>query len=168
MLIYNPAFDFHHAVFRLLQILTAAPEREYEIERLRILDYFLLFPEQIETLRFPSEIRHKRSLFQRAYNPYRQVENPQRLFFELEPFQLTALQSLAAHRLIDRDKFKEGLAQRTQEPLPAVLAGTLTARNARSPAVVDLISRDLAALPLLGPDGLKERSHLLDARYDAA
>ncbi len=168
MLIYNPAFDLHHAVFRMLQLLAAAPEREYVVERMRILDYFLLFPEQIETLRFPDEIRRKRSLFRRAYNPYRNIDNPGRLFFMLEPFQTSSLQSLASRGLIKRDRFKAGLVQRTAEPLPEALAAAIKVRSAQAPELIDLVSQDLAKLPLRGPNGLKARSHLVDSRYDAS
>jgi hypothetical protein len=168
MLIYNPAFDLHHTVFRLLQLLSAAPAAEYETERVRILDYFLLFPEQIQSLKFPDELRRKRAWFVQPYNPYRSIDNPSRLFFQLEPIQTTALQSLASRSLIDRDRFKAGLVARTAEPLPPALAEAVKARSAAAPELIDLVSRDLAALPLLGPKGLKERSRLLDTRYDEA
>ncbi len=166
MLIYNPAFDLHHTVFRLLQLLTSAPPAEYETERVRILDYFLLFPEQVPSLKFPDEIKRKRWLFIQPYNPYRRIDNPSRLFFELETIQTTALQSLASRGLIDRDRFQAGAVKRTAEALPTVLAEAIKQRAASSPELIDLVARDLIALPLLGPKGLKARSRLLDTRYD--
>jgi hypothetical protein len=168
MLIYNPAFDLHHSVFRFLQILTAAPERRYEVERLRILDFFLLFPEQIENIRFPRELRGKKSLFRQNYNPYRSIENPRRLFSDITPFQLVALQSLAAHNLIAPDAFQDGIVQRTTQPLPDRLATSVANRVKLTPALIDLVSGDLARLPLHGAGGLKDRANLQDTRYDAA
>ncbi len=168
MLIYNPAFDLHHAVFRILQLLSAAPEREYETERIRILDFLLLFPEQIEHLRFPEEIRRKRSLFRTSYNPYRRVDNPSRVFFELEPIQTAALHSIASRGLIDRDRFQAGVVRRTAEPLPPALATAIQERSAKTPELIDLVSHDLTQLPLLGKNGLKDRSGLLESRYDAS
>lgn len=75
MLIYNPAFDFHHGIFRVLQILSAAPGEEFEVMKIRLLDFLLLFPEQLENIRVPKELLGKRSLFTGTESPYRTIEN---------------------------------------------------------------------------------------------
>jgi hypothetical protein len=45
MIIYNQAFDLYHAVYRMLQLLTHFNKKEYvEVDRLRIWDFYVLFP----------------------------------------------------------------------------------------------------------------------------
>jgi len=166
MLIYNPAFDIQHAIFRVLRLLTASPKEDFEVDRIRVLDFFLLFPEQLEALRFPGAIRNQRSLFVAGYNPYRSLENPRRIFFELEPFQISALHCLAAYDLVDNEKFKAGFVTRTQKPAPPTLAEAIDKRNAESKILVDLLSVEFAKLPFFGEGGLKERSNLVEVRYD--
>lgn len=168
MLIYNPAFDIQHGIFRVLQLIVAAPKQDFEAEKIRVLDFFLLFPEQLEVIRFPSALKKQRALFVKTYNPYRTLENPRRIFFELEPFQISAFQCLAAYDLIAADKLKAGIVARTEKPIPPTLAAAIEERNIESKILVDLLSSEFAKLPFFGDGGLKERSHLLDARYDAA
>jgi hypothetical protein len=167
MLIYNPAFDLHHCVFRFLQLLTVDPTRQFETERLRILDFFLLFPEEIENIRFPKELKGKRSLFQKKNNPYRNLGNARRVYAEIAPFQLAALQSLAARGLVDADALREARVARTKEALPQKLSEAVASRNQLFPELLDLVSSNLAKLPLHGDGGLKARANLQDTRYDA-
>lgn len=168
MLIYNPAFDFHHGIFRMLQILSAAPGESFEVMKIRLLDFLLLFPEQLDEIRIPTELRGKRGLLVREESPYRTVENPHRLFIELAPFQHQALYALAARELIDPQRLKDEYVVRTSVPLPAGLAAALTRRNAATNVLVDIVSRDLARLPLFGANGLKARARFLSTRHDAA
>ncbi len=167
MLIYNPAFDLQHGVFRILQILVASPGVEFEVSKLRLLDFLLLFPEQMDKIRFPAESMQKRNLFTREENPYRNIENPHRLFVELAPFQEQAMHSLAAHELIDLVRLKEGYVVRTAKPLPLALEKAVAERNAHTQHLIDVISRDLGRLPLFGANGLKDRTAFLSTRHDA-
>ncbi|MFA6286157.1 MAG: ABC-three component system middle component 5 [Opitutaceae bacterium] len=167
MLIYNPAFDLHHGVFRLLQLLTVDPSRKFETERIRILDFFLLFPEEIENIRFPKELTGKRALFRKAPNPYRNLGNARRIYAEIAPFQLAALQSLASRGLLDPEALQNGEVIRTSHELPANLLAAISTRNKLSPELLDLVSSNLAKLPLHGDGGLKSRANLQDTRYDA-
>jgi hypothetical protein len=166
MLIYNPAFDIQHAIFRVLRLLTAAPKEDFEVDRVRVLDFFMLFPEQLEALRFPSAIRKQRALFVAGYNPYRSLENPRRVFFELEPFQISALHCLVAYELVDGEKFKAGFVTRTQKDIPPALVAAIDKRNSESKVLVDLLSVEFAKLPFFGEGGLKQRSNLAEIRYD--
>lgn len=166
MLTYNPAFDLHHGIFRILQLLTASPGTEFEVGKLRLLDFLLLFPEQMESVRFPTESAQKRSLFTREKNPYRMIENPYRLFVELAPLHHEALGALAAHDLIDVAKLKQELVVRTTKPLPTGLAQVLMLRNAETSHLIDVVSKDLGRLPMFGDNGLKSRTKFLTSRHE--
>jgi hypothetical protein len=166
MLIYNQAFDLHHGVFRVLQILSASPGIEFEVSKLRLLDFLLLFPEQLEKVRVPAGSMTGRNLFTREDNPYRSLDNPYRLFVELGPLQQEALYALAAHEIIDLPKLKRDYVARTAKPLPPALAETITVRNAQTQHLIDIISKDLGQLPMFGANGLKERTRFLTLRHE--
>ena len=84
MLIYHPAFDIYHGIFRLLRILSLAPRQKFEIERIRILDFYVLFPSELPRYTFPGRSRPGRKQF-KAENPYQSIADPKRIFFRLEP-----------------------------------------------------------------------------------
>ena len=48
MLVYHPAFDMHHCVFRMVRLLNRLPVGSCQVERMRILDFYLLFPSLIQ------------------------------------------------------------------------------------------------------------------------
>ncbi|WP_398287021.1 ABC-three component system middle component 5 [Sphingomonas daechungensis] len=55
-LVYHPAFDAYHAFLRSVRILLACPDG-LDPMALRILDFFLLFPERIESARLTPALR---------------------------------------------------------------------------------------------------------------
>jgi hypothetical protein len=75
MIVYNQAFDLYHTIFRFLQFLNRFENgTEIEIERLRIWDFYLLFPNRIHEIRLKqneSDIRKIRNSFVKdSNNPY--------------------------------------------------------------------------------------------------
>ena len=49
MIVYQPAFDLYHTLFRIMKLLSYFEKNDYiEIERLRIWDYYLLFPNKLK------------------------------------------------------------------------------------------------------------------------
>ncbi|MBR1682035.1 MAG: hypothetical protein IJ700_01520 [Bacteroidaceae bacterium] len=48
MITYNPAFDLYHTIWRMAHILQCVgPDESYEVERMRIWDFYLLFPSML-------------------------------------------------------------------------------------------------------------------------
>lgn len=165
MLTYHPAFDLYNATFRLLRLLDPLGSRPVELERLRILDFYLLFPFLLRDIEFPaSAIKYKKH-FKRPASEYEHIADPKRLFMRLEPYQVAAMQSLAAYSLIDPELFKQGKIQRTSSELPSELQNTITTRN-RDSIEIQLLSGPLADIDLYGKSGLKSKSDLFEYRYD--
>ncbi|WP_420898640.1 ABC-three component system middle component 5 [Bradyrhizobium yuanmingense] len=48
---YHPAFDAFHAIFRFLRVAFRTGTSETEVDKLRILDYYLLFPWRASAIR---------------------------------------------------------------------------------------------------------------------
>ncbi len=56
MIVYHQAFDLYHTAYRMIQLLTYFERGEsVEIDRLRIWDYYLLFPIEIQRIKFSVE-----------------------------------------------------------------------------------------------------------------
>jgi hypothetical protein len=165
MLIYHPAFDIYHGVFRLLRILSVSPKQRFEIERLRILDFYVLFPNELLKFTFPAKLKSKRKQFQKD-NPYQIINDPKRIFFRLEAYQICAIKCLVARQFVESDLFLEGKISRTDKPLPDGLNAAIEKANNASPALIEMMNDSLLRIDLYGKSGLKGRSDLFEYRYD--
>jgi hypothetical protein len=167
MLFYHPAFDGYHAAFRILQIATASGKRSYERDALRILDFYLIFPQLIAEVRLPkAQQSTKRILSSRHENKYHFSGSPRQAFMQMAPLQDMALRLLASKRIIDLGQLIDGVVVRSEHPLPHVLEILIRARNDADSGLIKFLVDELGRIPLRGEDGLKDRSRLMDYRYD--
>jgi hypothetical protein len=165
VLIYHPAFDIYHGIFRILRLLEALPRVDVEVDRIRILDFYLLFPTILRNVRFPIGAGKLKKYFANLENPYENIEDPKGLFMRLEPYQRAALEALAARELIASDALAADKVIRTATKLPGELKAALLGRNDGSKEI-ELLSGPLFKVDLYGHSGLKERSDLFEYRYD--
>lgn len=166
MLIYHPAFDAYHCVFRLLCILDRLTSTEQA--RIRILDYLLVFPGSVSEFSLPRAAARIKSSAKRQANVYRGPVNTKQAFRDMEHIQLAAIRTLTAAGLIDSVAIKSGRVTRTDMPLPLELTEAIRSSLTQDNDVIRYIFEDLADLPLTGENGLKHRSGLMEYRYDTA
>ncbi|WP_080756058.1 ABC-three component system middle component 5 [Pseudomonas brassicacearum] len=165
MLIYHPAFDAYHCVFRMLALIGVLPE--LEVEKARLLDFYLAFPSAISDIRLPSTLGHGRRLAKTYTNVYRDPLNPKAVFRDMTQIQNSALRSIAALGLIDLKQYERGVIRRVLSiGLPKSLSESLSNYVEGNGEVMDFLSKDLAHIPLRGLNGLKHRTELLEYRYD--
>jgi hypothetical protein len=156
MLIYHPAFDTYHCLARVIKILENIPVQKYSKDRIKIYDYFLLFPNEIKKMTMPAALSHYKKL--KVETRYNQVQNSRDIFMRISSFQELALNALASFELIDAKSFAENSILRSS-------------KKAQFPIVVDEIEfkyfqflNDYAnKLPL---KELKERTKLMEHRYE--
>ncbi|MCR4469739.1 ABC-three component system middle component 5 [Burkholderia sp. SCN-KJ] len=166
MLIYHPAFDGYHCVFRMLLI--AERVSNLEIEKARILDFYLVFPGMVKSIRLPENLRELRAQAKAATNIYRDPVNSASTFMEMRHIQEEALRSIAASGLIDMEPFAAGYVVRTGTPLPKSLDAKLKEFVEANQPIAEGVLAGLSRIPLLGQNGLKDRSQLMEHRYDLA
>ena len=164
MLIYHPAFDAYHCVYRMTLLTQAVRELEYS--KLRILDFYLCFPAEIANIELPKELQKIRSVAKEATNKFRGPVSSLRTFHDLEQIQNSATRLLAASDVFDSKKLEEGTISRTSRTLPAEFSRATSNSSARTDALIDFVLTQLSALPLRGNGGLKQRSGLMEYRYD--
>lgn len=166
MLIYHPAYDAYHCVFRMLAV--AEWVKNTEIDKARLLDFYLVFPGAIEKIRLPNDMRSLRQVAKDTANLYRNPVSNSSTFLEMRHIQEAALKSIAALGLINIDRYSAGYVERTLMTLPTSVEEKIHEFLSVNSVVVDAVLNKLAKIPLLGSDGLKHRSQLMEYRYDVA
>ena len=166
MLIYHPAYDAYHCVFRMLLI--AEHAKDVEVEKARLLDFYVLFPGMVRTIRLPDALKTLRAQAKAAANIYRDPVSGISMFREMRHIQEAALKSITASGLIDINRYESGFVTRTQMPIVPKLREKLDEFLSANGPVVEGVLTGLSEIPLLGNDGLKHRSQLMEHRYDFA
>lgn len=161
MLVYHPAFDSYHCLFRSISILEACGK--CEVERLRILDFCLAFPTTVSKFRLPLGRSAVKKAALGASNPYRDPISARAMFANLSAIQMAAFSCLTATGLAT---LEAGVLTRTQAALPSVIKERCLRMQAQENTFFSILLSQLNDLPLFGPDGLKARSELMEFRYD--
>lgn len=163
MLAYHPALDPYHTSFRMLRLIASSPYK-LEPDRLRLLDFYLLFPHLLKKVHLPSDLTRRRGQVAGSSNHYRFNGQPQLVFRTITPVHDAALNLLSTSawtRLEDDRVYLNASA------LPDEVRLLLVERNAEQNDLISFLVADLYTVPLCGHDGLKQRTGLMEYRYDA-
>ena len=167
MLIYHPVYDINHCLYRLLRFLETSTHTEFQWERLRLLDFYSVFPHLLKKISpFPKELNAYKKILTRIPEAYEAIPNDKRIFHEMMPIQNTALHNLIAKNLIDSEKFKDSIISRTNEKIPEELALLINQDPIKQEEWYSFLINELPLVELDGKKGLKSRSNLLEYRYD--
>lgn len=165
MLIYHPAFDAYHCIHRLIAI--THTNREIEFSKLRILDFYLCFPAEVASIELPQAHQKYRVSAREVKNKFRGPVNPLRTFRDMETIHHAATRLLVASKVFDSGKLDAGTVSRTSWEEPATLKLAVDVLPSVSIELTKYILTQLSALPLGGVGGLKQRTGLMEYRYDA-
>ncbi len=165
MLIYNQAFDIYHTIFRMLQ-LTQQIEHEIEIDKLRILDFYLVFPFELLEIKSFRGFKRFQSNLQNEKNSYERILDRKRLFYKMEAIQLSSIKAIVAYGLFEKDLFNSRRIKRTEKQLPSDLNSKITETIELNKDLIELITGHLANMNLYGHLGLKSRTNLIEFKYD--
>lgn len=164
MLIYHPAFDAFHCIYRLLLITEV--HREIDAAKLRIVDFYIIFPAELRKVTLPKKSNDIKKSAKLLVNRYRGPISAAQVFREMEQIQLAAISALAAADLIDKASLAAGIIRRTQtEVAPAIRAKIDNFFHGLTESLGHVLN-ELAEMPLNGIDGLKHRTGLMEYRYD--
>lgn len=166
MLLYHPAFDFHHSVFRILVLMESIGNKSVEPEKLRILDFYLLFPREISFIQVTLLQVPNRKKFE-SYPQYESISSPAKVFYQLEPVFENSLRTLKAASIVIEDADNQQTKVKlTRNPLPADLKAAVTKHQKQHAEVLRFLTSELYPYPLHGTDGLKARTKLLPSKND--
>lgn len=164
MLIYHPAYDAYHCIFRMLALIDHISE--VEIDKARILDFYLTFPSLVSEIRMPHNHRSIKKIAQNYSNNYRKPISIIATFRDMHQIQIAAIRCLAATGLIELTELDKGVIKRTKRDIPdGLLLSMRDFLNAKKD-IYDFIISKLSKFHLTGKDGLKDRTRLMEYRYD--
>lgn len=165
---FQPAFDVFHTEFRFLRlrrIMTA--ENPWHLDQLRIADFYLLFFFRIQDVRLsPRHRSMKKRSQQYSFSRYERQPDDQLLFARMEGVQRAAFETLVSKGFFDADSFVTGFVVDTNLPEPLEISNRIDEINSGQSSLMEDLSGLIEGYPLLGPDGLKSRTQLLEHRYD--
>lgn len=172
MIIYQQAFDLYHTIYRIINILGNFKYADsIELDRLRIWDYYLLFPNRLKTITLKTEEKDIRDLINsyisREQNPYELILNDRKMLEKIRPIQMGALKYLASIGLIDKDYLKNNRISKISNDVLIELKQITEELTPQEKNTISLLTGHFFFVPLIGKDGLKNRSNLLESKYDA-
>ncbi|MFK8303707.1 ABC-three component system middle component 5 [Capnocytophaga stomatis] len=163
MLVYHPAFDIYNCAFRMLQLLNYLKKSEIELERIRIWDFYLTFPNEARKIKFPRDLNELKKVFKdKGENPYEDLIDPKRIVDKMKPFQVSALRYLVSYGLIDSNLFLKNIVKRTEKSIPQELEKRINETTIEKDNIIKLVQ----GFDNLALWGIKERTGLLEYRYD--
>lgn len=167
MLMYHPAFDANHCLYRILSILHATGDAPISWPLLRMLDFYYLFPSQLKYIKpWPGEIRKLKAQVMKIPDQFEDLTNPARTFFELEPFQKTATLELIAKGVLSKSSFDKGIMELEPDSLPSAYKDLLYTDDYLKSDAFEVITKGLPNTKFSGSNGLKFRSGLMEYVYD--
>lgn len=163
MLIYHPAFDIYNCAFRVLQLLKYSKQPEIELDRIRIWDFYLTFPNEARKIKFPRDLLELKRIFKdKPENEYEDLIDPRRIIERMKPYQISSLRYLASYGLIDNNLFLKDIIKRTDKEIPKELEAKLEETAIEKLNIIKLIT----GFNNLALWGIKERTGLIEYRYD--
>ena len=169
-LTYNEAFDPYHATFRLIRLWKGCHfTGKTHFDMLRILDYYLLFPFRLQNISFLASDRSWRRVSKsyENYKPYGELPDDVSIFSRMEPFQRAAVNSLIRANILSSDAWHNNQIEFLDAKVPAQLMERCVELNDSMNDIIQILCALRDRYPLLGHNGIKDRTGLMEFRYDS-
>lgn len=166
---FQPAFDVFHTEFRFIRLRRLmSQDAPLHYDQLRIADFYLLFFFRLQDVRLSNAHRAIKK-FARELSAQRYENQPddQLLFSRMEPIQRAAIDTLIANNFFDAELFKKDFVVETNLVESDALSKRVDEINEQEARIMNALRSLLIDYDLLGPNGLKARTGLLEFRYDA-
>ena len=167
MLIYHQRNDVFHCVFRFLSILKLSENSKIELDRLKIVDFYFVFPHLLTNTTLP-RVAGSSKIKKRAQTlsvPYENLPSRKILFSEMGDFQSQALDILRAKQLLNVDE-SNNVSLGSSFHSPEIITFLNESTYASSDFYKNVV-QVLLKCNLYGPNGLKSKTGLMEYRYDA-
>jgi hypothetical protein len=161
----------YHTIFRFLQLLNKFDvETQIEVDRLRIWDFYLLFPNKIHTIRLKQDESDIRQLLKRFVkenkNPYEIITEDRKVFEKIKLYQLAALNCIASYGLIDKSGLNQQRILITNKDLLNEFVNNFGELPATEKNIISFVTGHFCQMSMFGKDGLKQRTNLIESKYD--
>lgn len=166
MILYHPAKDVNHCIYRTLSMLLYI-ESTLKFEHFRLLDFYYCFPHLLKEIKpWPVDIKEYKKYISNIPDPYEKISNKKRLFFEMIQVQKTSLAILHAKGIIKNDEYRAGQIVLDRESVPQQLINKIEKDKFMDSEVFKTLTIGLMSTVWEGKKGLKFRTGLLEYKYD--
>lgn len=168
MLLYHPAIDFYHCWMRFASILCDCTVGGLEYERLRIVDFLLCFPKEIENCSWPRDLSSEiRRASRQLPQSYEEPNSVRQAFIQMSKVHQQVIMDMLSRGLTERNAYLEGvISPVTSGPKKSLFKTVAAEWSLREADWYQLLLRTALSMPLNGDGGLKCRTGLLEYRYD--
>lgn len=166
MIFYHPRNDLYHCMFRFISIASMQDLEDFDSVRLRIYDLFYLFPHLVKDIEFPrakGTAALKRS-FGSIEQPYEVLPDKKRLFSEMGDYHIQAIQILKAKGIFEEESGKLRISDGFYSPS---IQRLINDNFNESRELFRKLFQALNTIEVVGENGLKKRTGLMEYRYDA-
>lgn len=163
-LVYHPVLDPYHAIIRSLRA-SLIFLHEFDKEELEFYQFAILFPEVFGNTRLTASLRSKwKALRFPPRFPYESRPPLDRVIRRSRPTFEAAFQTLASTGALAFESDKAiHVEWREVDPKVADIVAKRNEEEAGLMSFLEMVARDI---PFAGGNGLKDRSGLLEFRYD--
>lgn len=165
MLIYHPAFDASHTAFRMLLISELLEGKTIEIDRICIVDLLYSFPNVVSDIRLTPELRRKRGTLPKK-KIYSLQKEPKAIFYKMQPIQIAAINFLVAKGFYEVSQYEKRILKRSSKEIPQRISQLIRGIEGDNREIINFLINDLGVFPLIGKNGLKDRTRIMEYRYD--
>ncbi len=172
MIVYNQAYDVYYTIFRMIHLLySIRKSNSIDLDRLRIYDFYLLFPSASHNMtikRNEGDIRQlRKDLIDKNKNPFEILYNQKKIFDNIKNFQITSLRCLSSFGLINNDFEKSKTIIIEDNSLLEEAIDNIGKLTSRQKNMLIFIQESFSKFPMTGVDGIKNRTKLMESKYDA-
>ncbi len=166
MLIYHPALDPSHCIFRILCLSKDIDEPRALVDLIKLLDFYILFPHTLSNMSLPREALGVKKNFKFIKEPYETLPASAHLMFQLSSIQDQAIKLLIAKGLLNQEAQSSEYIALNKDKLPDSITALIDDSAFRKEQWYQDLTKIVAQIPLKGKSGLKNRSGLMEYRYD--
>lgn len=159
--IWTSSRDAYHCAFRLVRILDAAGS-ELLIEKLRVLDIFLLYPSLLHRMSMTMQMREKfRTLeIKKPEDTFIRLPSVVTVAQDLRVYQNTALNYLIGKKVLKKKAADQGFAELDSNGIPEAIVIASDKKNLQEAYFMSFLTSEVAGLQIDGPEGLLKRAGL--------
>jgi hypothetical protein len=160
---YHPVFDPYHTILRILEILVYGNGDGYTKNQIRIMDFYLSFPEFVKDIKTTRSLMYKKKSVSPETNKYYTPDERKAVFIQMEEIHEAALRVLVTSGIVGSE---EGRYFVITDELTGSLEDLVQQRIQETKEVLDVLVELADQTPPIGEGSLKDRTGLLEHRYD--
>lgn len=158
MITYHQIFDIYHTIFRILKILNYNSFSEIEKDRLRLFDFFYVFPHDFKNVKVPIDAKGLKTFYKE--NKFNVLPDRKRIFTQTSKYFEASIYCMLSYGMLDIDKFKVDIVQIRDTELAKKI---LDSNEDLDKTIIENLYRFFFKMPLTE---FKKRTDLIEYRYD--